>query len=145
MMCDQCHQPDWYCRYKPLQQITNIKTGTLKQPTKVYLAIPYTFNPEVSHKIANKVAADLMSKGYIVFSPISHSHIIADHLPSELRTNADWWMRQDLPLVEWSDEVHVVVIGEMGHELIEKSKGVQQEIKHAKIKNKPIKIYEYFH
>jgi hypothetical protein len=143
-MCEACHQPDWFCRYKPLQQITNIKTGTLKQPIKIYLAIPYTWNPKKSFEIANKVSADLMSKGYVVFSPISHSHAIADHLPDNLRTDSQWWMSQDLPLVEWSDEVHVVVIGELGNELIEKSKGVQMELKHAKQNFKPVKIYEYY-
>lgn len=111
---------------------------------KVYLAIPYTFNPERSFQIANKVSAQLMSKGHVVFSPISHSHPIADHLPDELRTNSDWWMTQDLPMVDWADEIHVVCIGEYGHDLIEGSKGVQMEIKHAKSTNKPIKIIEYY-
>lgn len=111
---------------------------------KIYLAIPYTFNPELSHKIANKVAADLMEQGHVVFSPISHSHCIADHLPAIVRTDADWWMTQDLPFVEWADEMHVVRIGEFGHELIEKSKGVKAEWAHAVKCNKPIKIIEYY-
>lgn len=111
---------------------------------KIYLAIPYTFHPEKSFQIANKVAADLMNKGHIVFSPISHSHIIADHLAPSLRIDQAFWMAQDLPLVEWADEVNVVCIGEYGAELIEKSQGVQSEIKHAKHHNKPIKIIEYY-
>jgi nucleoside 2-deoxyribosyltransferase len=81
---------------------------------KIYLAIPYTFNPELSFKIANRLSAELMSKGHVVFSPISHSHPIADFLPDELRTNSKWWMTQDLPFVEWADEVHAVCIGEYG-------------------------------
>jgi nucleoside 2-deoxyribosyltransferase len=110
---------------------------------KIYLAIPYTWNPAKSFEIANKVSAKLMSEGHIVFSPISHSHGIADHLPDELRTNSKWWMSQDLPLVEWADELHVVVIGEYGNELIDNSKGVQMEISHAVKFNKPVNIYEY--
>jgi nucleoside 2-deoxyribosyltransferase len=86
---------------------------------KVYLAIPYTFNPELSFDIANKVSADLMKKGHIVFSPISHSHVISDYLPQIVRTDSDWWMTQDLPFVEWADELHIVVIGERGTELVE--------------------------
>lgn len=133
-MCELCHQDDWYC---PHQKET-------MKPLKIYLAIPYTWNPAKSFEIANKVSAKLMERGCIVFSPISHSHGIADFLPDNLRTDSHWWMNQDLPLVEWCDEVHVVVIGETGHELIEGSKGVQMEIAHGKKHNKPIKIYEYY-
>jgi hypothetical protein len=77
-----------------------------------------------------------MSEGHIVFSPISHSHPIADHLPDQLRTDSNWWMNQDLPFVDWADEVHVVCIGELGHELIEQSKGVQMEIALREAENK---------
>ena len=111
---------------------------------RVYLAIPYSYNPEQSHRIANLVSADLMKQGHVVFSPISHSHHIADHLPNWIKTDYKWWMAQDLPLVEWADEVHVVCVGEFGHYLIENSKGVQAELAHAKLHNKPIKIVEYY-
>jgi nucleoside 2-deoxyribosyltransferase len=110
---------------------------------KIYLAIPYTFNPERSFRIANKITADLMSKGHVVFSPISHSHAIADHLPEALRTDSDWWMNQDLPFVEWCDWVYVVSIGQSGLDLIEDSKGVQMEITHANMHRKPVKIIDY--
>lgn len=115
-----------------------------QKPTRIYLAIPYTFNPALSHQIANKVASELMQQGYVVFSPISHSHHIADTLPDLVRTDADWWMTQDLPFIEWADEVHVVCIGENGQELIEKSKGCMMEINHATRHNKPVKIIEYY-
>jgi nucleoside 2-deoxyribosyltransferase len=111
---------------------------------KIYLAIPYTFNPERSFRIANKITADLMGKGHVVFSPISHSHSIADHLPEALRTDSNWWMNQDLPFVEWADEVHVVCLGEFGCDLIEGSKGVQMEIAHANLHRKPVKIIDYY-
>ena len=111
---------------------------------KVYLAIPYTFNPELSHKIANKVAAELMDKGDVVFSPISHSHCIADHLPDLVRTDADWWMTQDIPFVEWCDKVVIICIGEYGGELIASSKGCQMELQTARNLNKQIEVYEYY-
>jgi nucleoside 2-deoxyribosyltransferase len=111
---------------------------------KIYLAIPYTFNPAKSFVIANKVTAKLMEAGHVVFSPISHSHNVADFLPPELRTDSDWWMQHDLPFVEWADEVHVVCIGEYGCNLIEDSKGVRMEIEHAKLHHKPIKIIDYY-
>lgn len=48
----------------------------------IYLAVPYSDpNPEVQlqrfHKV-NKVAAALMAAGLYVFSPISHTHPIAE-------------------------------------------------------------------
>lgn len=113
--------------------------------TKIYLAIPYSFNPELSFKIANRITADLMSKGNIVFSPISHSHPVADYLPSKLRTDSDWWMNMDLPFVNWADDVYVVCIGEMGSELIANSKGVCMELQFAKQLNKTIHIIDYYH
>lgn len=112
---------------------------------KIYLAIPYSFNPALSFKIANIITAKLMSEGHVVFSPISHSHPVADYLPDNLRTDSNWWMNMDLPFVEWADELHVVCIGDTGHFLIEESKGVQMEIAHAKFHSKDIKIYEYYH
>ena len=111
---------------------------------KIYLAIPYSFNPPFSHRIVNKIAANLMEQGHIVFSPISHSHHIADHLPNQLRIDSHWWMQHDLPFIEWSDEVHVVNIGEEGGRLVTESKGVMMEIEHAKKHFKPIKIIEYY-
>jgi hypothetical protein len=111
---------------------------------KIYLAIPYTYNPEESFRIANRVAARLMSEGHVVFSPISHSHPVADFLPRELRTDSDWWMAQDLPFVDWAEEVHVVSIGENGRELIEASRGVQMEIARAALSCKPVNIIEYY-
>lgn len=110
---------------------------------KIYLAIPYTFNPALSHTIANKVASALMQEGHVVFSPISHGHHIADHLPDLVRTDSDWWMTQDLPFVEWADEVHVVCIGKEGEALINKSKGCLKELEHARLHKKPIQLISY--
>jgi nucleoside 2-deoxyribosyltransferase len=110
---------------------------------KIYLAIPYSFNPELSFKIANKVAAKLMSEGHTVYSPISHSHCIADYLPNDLRTNAKWWMKQDLPMIDWAEALYVICIGENGIHLIADSEGVQDEIERAKEQRKTIKIIDY--
>ena len=112
---------------------------------KIYLAIPYSFNPLFSFRIANKITAKLMSEGHVVFSPISHSHPVAAYLPDNLRTDSNWWMNMDLPFVEWADEIHVVCIGDLGSVLIAESKGVQMELAHAKLHNKEIKIYDYYH
>lgn len=120
----------------------SIKTQINKM--RIYLAIPYSYNPDQSAKIANKVAADLMTQGHVVFSPISHSHAIADHLPANLRTDSEWWMTQDLPFVKWADMVVVVCIGEMGAQLIAESKGVQREFEYAKELGKQILIHDHY-
>lgn len=105
---------------------------------KIYLAIPYTQFPEVSYKIANEMAAALMRDGHNVFSPISHSHSVNQYMPHEYRFDFDFWMGQDLPFVDWADEVWVVNIGD-----INKSRGVMEEIRYAKSINKPVKLVEY--
>lgn len=111
---------------------------------KIYLAIPYSWNPAKSFEIANKISARLLSEGHVVFSPISHSHPIADYLPDELRTDSEWWMTQDLPFVDWADQVRVVCVGEMGSDLIAASKGVLRELRHAEETFKEIKVIDYY-
>lgn len=108
----------------------------------IYLAIPYTWNPDLSFQIANKVAAELMSNSEVVFSPISHSHSIADHLNPELRTDQEFWMHQDLPFVKKCDKMVIVCI-DGDHEMIRRSKGVQREIKEAEMNQIPITFYDY--
>jgi len=110
---------------------------------KIYLAIPYTFNSELSYKIANEVAAKLMGEGNVVFSPISHSHVIADYMDESLRYSQEFWMAQDLPFIAWCDKIVCIVIGEFGYELIENSKGVQRELKEANQLNKELEFYYY--
>ena len=118
---------------------------------KIYLSIPYTWNPERSFQIANKVAAELMLAGNVVYSPISMGHNIADHLPEEARTSSDWWRKYEPAFIEWCDEMVVVRIIDRnapeylidGWDLIRDSKGCQAEMQLARDLNKPIKTYEY--
>jgi len=110
---------------------------------KIYLAIPYSYHPEHSVEIADKVAAELMSEGYIVFSPISHGHGIADYLEDGIRNNSVWWEQQNFPFIDWCDSVYIIDIGRYGDKLIEESIGVQAEIKYAKKKHKPIKYIKH--
>jgi hypothetical protein len=98
-----------------------------------YLAIPYTWNPDKSFEIANKVSAKLMQEGKVIFSPISHSHVIADHMDDSLRLSQSFWMDQDIPLLSVCGEIIIVVLGkiENGFKLIENSKGCVSERKRA--------------
>lgn len=78
---------------------------------KVYLAVPYTGTPEQQEERflrVNTVAADLMSEGVLVFSPISHTHPIA--LAGNLPVGWDFWKEYDFTFIEWADEMHVLML-----------------------------------
>jgi hypothetical protein len=118
---------------KKSEIILSVGNGT--QPKILYLCIPYSFSPTDSFRIANEVSAKLIHLGYVVLSPISQSHSIADYLPEEMRKDSKFWLTQDLPLLEKSDLIGIVNIigfGEYdGKALILNSVGCQAEIKHA--------------
>lgn len=114
----------------------------MKETKLTYLAIPYTWNPNKSFDIANKMASILMQGGKAVFSPISHAHPIADHMGEELRTSQEFWMKQDSLILSRCDEMIVVVINN-DMSLIENSKGVQEELSIAKELNIPVKYIYY--
>lgn len=85
---------------------------TETKPTKIYLACPYSA-PEFSlrelrARIASRVAAFFMSRGHVVFSPITHGHEIAEFLPPALAYDHDFWMAQCLPMLESCDVLVVV-------------------------------------
>ena len=93
---------------------------------KVYLASPYTkLDHEDAFRKACHAAALLINIGYIVFSPIAHSHYIAKFhkLPKEV----EFWREQNRAFIDWCDELWVLDI-EGG----EDSKGVLEEIDYAK-------------
>jgi len=109
----------------------------------IYLAIPYTWNAELSFKIANEVAAQKMKEGHTVFSPISHSHPISKNMTKKEQFDQELWMRQDLPMLRKCDELLLVSIGKHGDHLISTSKGCQRELSEAKIANIPISHHLY--
>lgn len=104
----------------------------------VYLAAPYTHSDEDVRLLrfddACRAAAWAMSQGHTCFSPISHSHPIADHLPDELLLDHQFWMDQDLPLLRVANEVWVY----MG-EGWDKSKGMAREIREAEALGIPVR------
>lgn len=112
----------------------------------IYLAIPYSWNPEIANEVANKVSANLMKDGHVVFSPISHSHPIANNLDKSLRKDHEFWMKQDLPILAKCDELCLVNIKGIGidsKKLINESRGVQEEINFAKKENIEIKSIDF--
>jgi hypothetical protein len=105
---------------------------------KIYLATPYSSRvrgiKEARFHRVNRVAGEIMQLGHTVFSPISHSHPIANDcaLPLEL----GFWLRQDMPFIEWCDELWVYT--DHGWQ---ESEGIKAEIKYASSLGKPIKEY----
>lgn len=103
----------------------------------VYLASPYT--PHRGESIearvdeACKAAASLMRSGLAVFSPIVHSHYIADHLAPEKRLDHEFWMRQDLAILKSASQLFVLTLPGW-----RESKGVAREIAAARAVNIPI-------
>lgn len=114
-----------------------------KKDEIIYLAIPYTWNAMEAFYVANKVAGRLMKEGYIVFSPISHSHPIAEHLGQKIQFSHDFWIRQDLPILRKSDKVIFIVVGDDGMKRIEESKGCQSEKAEAIKCNIPIEYVKF--
>lgn len=104
---------------------------------KIYLSIPYSkIDKEWSFQVANKITGELMKQGYLVYSPISHSHPVA--MEVDLPTDFAFWQPHNETFIEWCDEVRVVVLGLNGMDYINESTGVQGEIIMANNLNKPI-------
>ena len=107
----------------------------------VYLATPYTHPDarirQARFEIANHVAAWIMRQGHSVFSPISHSHHIAEHLPDDLLLNHEFWMDQDLPLLRVCNALWVYPAN-----AAQTSKGVVREIREAEALGIPVRYVD---
>lgn len=132
------------------EQISDMFDRAAKQlvsdkPHLVYLSIPYSFNPDLSFNIANKVAAKLMCEGRIVYSPISHCHSIEKEMTYDLDkdSSTSFWLRQDFAILDRCSELIVILIGPNGYELVRSSEGCRAEIKRAREFDIPV-TYKVF-
>lgn len=107
----------------------------------IYLASPYTHSDknvlDARCIAAQKATARLMLEGNIVFSPIAHSHGVADHMPDAVRCDGDFWMEQDLPLLARCDEMVVLCLDGW-----RESSGVRQELAFATEKGIPVRYMD---
>lgn len=92
----------------------------------IYIASPYT-HPDralVEWRVdaVSAYTARLMREGKVAFSPIAHSHLVADHLEDK-RFDFEFWMLQDLPILARCDAMHVLCLDGW-----RASKGVAREI-----------------
>ena len=105
----------------------------------VYLCVPYSHpDPEIRSSravLADKAAARIMEQGYVVFSPISHSHRIAHHLNNH--NDGRFWLEQDMPFLNMADIVAVLKIPGW-----RESKGIQIELDIADKQGKEVMFIE---
>lgn len=97
---------------------------------RIYLAAPYSHPDPVVRQwrteLADKAAAYLMqANDQPVFSPLSHSHRVADHIDNHL--DHDFWLRQDLGWLEACDWMYVLMLPGW-----DQSDGVALELEWAK-------------
>lgn len=119
----------------------------------VYLASPYSVGKQGAYgdadlgkatgnmktrryKAACKKAAELMDEGYVVFSPIAHSHSVEKEGMKEVRTG-DFWLDQDLEIVRRCDKVFVYMLPGW-----DKSRGIAREVACAEQNNIPIEYID---
>lgn len=100
-----------------------------------YLASPYTHPDErVRRKRFEQVAAvaaDLMKRGEVVFSPIAHSHPIDLNFDSP--ESGEFWKKQDEPFLMGCDKLAVLRLSGW-----EESKGLAHEIAVAHERGIPV-------
>lgn len=106
----------------------------------IYMASPYSHSDhEVMRErylLACEGAAMLMELGYAVFAPIAHSHPIADCLDPKLRTDFEFWMSQDLPVLAAADKMVILTLDGW-----RESRGVARETQFCKQYSKPIQYF----
>ena len=112
--------------------------------TKVYLATCYTYGSGkgpiakfvmwLRCKRVTKKTAELLTQGYNVFSPITHSHPLPKYIPDRLNTHS-LWLGLDLQWIDCCDELWCFM--QPGWK---KSYGVQTEIEYAWKNGIPVKL-----
>ena len=110
---------------------------------KIYLATPYTCSSKSKwankfvqwwrYRCVTKLTALWVTRGYNVFSPITHSHPLPKYIPDRLNTHS-LWLGLDFAWIDCCDELWVYM--QSGWK---ESHGVQKEIAHALSKGMPVR------
>ena len=107
----------------------------------IYLATPYSHpDPQVMeqrYRDAVQITAGLTNCGYVVFSPIVHSHPLATN--HKMATDWKFWERIDRVFLKKSSWMIVAMMDGW-----DRSRGVKAEIEIAKELNIPIKYMEVY-
>lgn len=95
-----------------------------------YLACPYSHKiPEIMDfrfRAVTMYAGELIQRGHVVFSPISHSHEMAKYIDSECSTDWTFWEKQDFAFLELSSRLIVLALPGWAE-----SRGVTAEVNKA--------------
>jgi len=79
-----------------------------------YLAVPYSHSdPEIQAQRYQKVckaAAKLMEAGFIIFSPITHTIPLEELVKPATKSDHEFWMRQDLPVLAQAAYMFVLTL-----------------------------------
>jgi hypothetical protein len=122
-------------QFVPLEAY-NVLRGKEEPSRIIYLASPYTHEDrgvrEYRFRVACRVAARLMRGGHFVFSPIAHSHPIAE--AGELPGDFAFWQAYDREWLKASREL--IVLQLVGWE---KSQGIRGEIEFMQSLGRPVK------
>lgn len=135
MACTHIWHNDWRNQQKVCRlcgEISNWKKEL------IYLASPYSNpSPEIRayrYRKAIECAADLIKQGYLVFSPIAHSHGIALRLGKDFK-GFENWREFDLRMLASCD---ILVVAEIRG--WEESCGIKIEIRKARKWNIKVKF-----
>lgn len=109
----------------------------------IYLAAPYTFNGKHEGHVVlervlkiNYIAGWMFQNGYLVFSPISHTHPIFQSVPS-LGGGWEVWKEYDERMIACCDELWIFTLSGWSF-----SKGVKAEVEIARQLGKPVKFID---
>ena len=103
----------------------------------IYLANAYSYDPDESYMDVSRVLAEFIHRGLPVFSPIVHSHLVAEVF--DMPTGWEFWRDLDFQYIDACSEVWVWrdPSGQW-----EKSVGVQAEIEYARSNGKPVRFFD---
>lgn len=105
----------------------------------IYLAGPYTSNDDEVRKNRfielTKMCGKIMKLGYVVFSPISHSHLVAEMV--KMPTDWEFWKKIDLKFMDCCKILAIYAIPGWTESL-----GVSEEMRYARSNDIPIIIFK---
>ncbi len=116
----------------------------VKKPfTFWYLATPYSKYPdghEAAFRMAARVTARLVMRRVPVFCPIAHSHPVSEFVMGVDKTDHDFWMNVDRPMMDAASGL--LIYCDTGWET---SRSVQEEIRAFKEAGKPVVCWNTAH
>lgn len=101
----------------------------------VYLAQPYSINPELSYQLAKEISAGAVADGIAIYSPVAYGHLIAPN------ASYDYWLSHGIDMLRSCDSLVIVEDSPLGPS--DDSPGVQRELATAEAYGLPVYKYSY--